>query len=97
MGISNFMSRLPFRGKNAACSSDGETSRSEKQQHVDSVTKSPVPTLTIHSFMMGVFVSMGGESLYASLREFAKQGPRFYLWLRYWADLRLVYVLWRSP
>lgn len=61
MGISNFTSRLSFRGKHAAGSSDGETSRSEKQQHVGSTTESPVPTLTIHSFIMGVFVSMGGE------------------------------------
>lgn len=61
MGISNYTSRLPFVGKHSASSSDGDTSRSEKQNHAG-YSDGPVPRVTIHSFIMGVFVSMGGMS-----------------------------------
>jgi SP family sugar:H+ symporter-like MFS transporter len=41
-------------------SSDGEHSEKQKQKHVGSYDDSPIPRVTIHSFIMGVFVSMGG-------------------------------------
>lgn len=34
--------------------------KSEKQKYVGPYDDSPVPTVTIHSFIMGIFVSMGG-------------------------------------
>ena len=37
-----------------------ETERSEKKKYVGPYDDSPIPVLTIHSFIMGVFVSMGG-------------------------------------
>ena len=50
---------LPFRREKAA-SSDGENSHHEKQKPAGPYDDSPIPRLTIHSFIMGVFVSMGG-------------------------------------
>ena len=44
------------RGK----ASSSETDQSEKKKYVGSYDNSPVPILTLHSFIMGVFVSMGG-------------------------------------
>jgi SP family sugar:H+ symporter-like MFS transporter len=38
-------------------SSDGEGSHAEKEKYVGAYDNSPVPRLTVHSFIMGVFVS----------------------------------------
>lgn len=55
--ISKQLNLLRFRRENAGLS-DGE--HSEKKKYVGPYDDSPVPRLTIHSFIMGVFVSMGG-------------------------------------
>lgn len=55
--ISNQFNRLRS-GRERTTSSDGE--HPEKQKYVGPYDDSPVPTLTLHSFIMGVFVSMGG-------------------------------------
>jgi hypothetical protein len=43
-------------GRNST-STEGDTSHGEKQAYQNAP---PIPTVTIHSFIMGVFVSMGG-------------------------------------
>jgi SP family sugar:H+ symporter-like MFS transporter len=53
----NLTARLPF---GRASHSDTEGSQSEKQKYVGPYDNGPVPRVTIHSFIMGVFVSMGG-------------------------------------
>jgi SP family sugar:H+ symporter-like MFS transporter len=55
--LSKFKRQLPFRHEKAT-SDDG--SQSEKKPYAGAYDNSPVPRLTIHSFIMGVFVSMGG-------------------------------------
>lgn len=55
--ISKHLNLLRY-GREKAASSDGE--HSEKKKYVGPYDDSPVPRLTIHSFIMGVFVSMGG-------------------------------------
>jgi SP family sugar:H+ symporter-like MFS transporter len=55
--LSKQLNLLRF-GHGKAASSDGE--HSEKQKYTGPYDDSPVPRLTIHSFIMGVFVSMGG-------------------------------------
>jgi len=57
--LTKFKAQLPFANRKAS-SSDGETSHSEKQPYVGPYDNSPIPRVTIHSFIMGVFVSMGG-------------------------------------
>lgn len=51
--------KLPFRGSNRALSAK-EHSHPGKQAYTGPYDNSPVPVLTVHSFIMGVFVSMGG-------------------------------------
>jgi SP family sugar:H+ symporter-like MFS transporter len=55
--ISKQLNLLRFRREKATSS---ETERSEKNKYVGPYDNSPVPILTIHSFIMAVFVSMGG-------------------------------------
>jgi len=57
--LSKQLNLLRF-GRDRASSSDGETSYSEEKKYVGPFDDSPVPILTIRSFIMGVFVSMGG-------------------------------------
>lgn len=57
--LSKLKAQLPFGAGNRS-SSDGEVSHPEKQKYVGPYDNSKVPILTIHSFIMGVFVSMGG-------------------------------------
>jgi MFS transporter, SP family, sugar:H+ symporter len=57
--LSKFTPHVPFRHEKDT-SSDGDRPHSEKQKYVGPYDDSPVPRLTIHSFIMGVFVSMGG-------------------------------------
>ena len=57
--LTKFKAQLPFANRKAS-SSDGETSHSEKLPYVGPYDNSPIPRVTIHSFIMGVFVSMGG-------------------------------------
>ena len=58
------LNALPFRRDKVRTSTDGSTTYSEKQlekqQYNGPYDNSKVPVLTIHSFIMGVFVSMGG-------------------------------------
>jgi MFS transporter, SP family, sugar:H+ symporter len=49
------MPSLPFTGGKAKVSSEG--SHSEKESYAGPYDNSPIPRLTIHSFIMGVFVS----------------------------------------
>jgi SP family sugar:H+ symporter-like MFS transporter len=57
--LSKFKAQLPFsNGKES--SSDGEASHSEKQKYVGPYDNSPMPRLTLHSFIVGVFVSVEG-------------------------------------
>ena len=59
--VSKFRARLPFGADNRnSTASEGEASHHEKQAYHGPYDNSPVPVLTIHSFIMGVFVSMGG-------------------------------------
>jgi SP family sugar:H+ symporter-like MFS transporter len=55
--LSKFKAQLPF-GRTSQ--SDTEGSQSEKQKYVGPYDNTPIPRVTIHSFIMGVFVSMGG-------------------------------------
>ena len=61
--LSKHLNALPFR-REKRISTDGSTTHSEKQMEREKYTgpydNSKVPLLTIHSFIMGVFVSMGG-------------------------------------
>lgn len=58
--LSKFTPRVPFRHEKDT-STDGDRPTSiEKQKYNGPYDNSPVPRLTIHSFIMGVFVSMGG-------------------------------------
>ncbi|KAL3424911.1 High-affinity fructose transporter ght6-like protein 1 [Phlyctema vagabunda] len=53
------LSNIPYFGREkAAASPAGETSHHEKYR--GPYDDSPIPRVTIHSFIMGVFVSMGG-------------------------------------
>jgi len=55
--LSKFSPQLPFPGKKAKIFPDGERSHAEeKEKYVGPYDNSPVPRLTIHSFIMGVFV-----------------------------------------
>jgi hypothetical protein len=56
MGISNKL-HFPFMGRNSG-STEGDISQPEKQAYHNAP---PIPRVTIHSFIMGVFVSMGGK------------------------------------
>ncbi|KAG4421802.1 hypothetical protein IFR04_005052 [Cadophora malorum] len=59
--LSKLKAQLPFGAGNRNSTSDGEASHHEKQAAYNGpYDNSPVPLLTIHSFIMGVFVSMGG-------------------------------------
>jgi SP family sugar:H+ symporter-like MFS transporter len=56
--LSKYKPQLPFPGRKAKISSGGERSHAEeKENYVGPYDNSPVPRLTIHSFIMGVFVS----------------------------------------
>lgn len=61
--FSKQLNALPFR-REKRVSTDGSTTHSEKQMDQQKYNgpydNSKVPLLTIHSFIMGVFVSMGG-------------------------------------
>jgi SP family sugar:H+ symporter-like MFS transporter len=57
--LSKYTAQLPFWHRKQS-SSDTEGSHSEKQKYVGPYDNSPIPRVTIHSFIMGVFVSMGG-------------------------------------
>ncbi|TVY49664.1 High-affinity glucose transporter [Lachnellula occidentalis] len=70
MAISNFVSHLPFRARKPVGSSDEEPHHAEKQQHAGSTSDGPIPTLTFHSFIMAVFVSMGGNLLLSAFEGF---------------------------
>lgn len=61
MAISNFVSHLPFRARGHTGSSDEEPSHAEKQHPAGYTSDGPIPTLTFHSFIMAIFVSMGGK------------------------------------
>lgn len=61
--LSKFKPQVPlptFSGWKAKVSSDGETSHSEreKEKYVGPYDNSLVPRVTIHSFIMGVFVRL---------------------------------------
>ena len=59
--LSKLKAKLPFGAGNRNSTSDGEASHHEKQAAYNGpYDNSPVPLLMIHSFIMGVFVSMGG-------------------------------------
>lgn len=59
--LSKFTAQLPFGASHRnSTTSDGDASHHEKQAYNGPYDNSPVPILTIHSFIMGVFVSMGG-------------------------------------
>ncbi|EPE25624.1 MFS general substrate transporter [Glarea lozoyensis ATCC 20868] len=55
MGITSRLN-IPFMGRNST-STNGDTSQGEKQTYQNAP---PIPIVTIHSFIMGVFVSIGG-------------------------------------
>jgi SP family sugar:H+ symporter-like MFS transporter len=55
--LSKFRAQVPFPSWNTMTSSDGEGSHAEKEKYVGPYDNSPVPRLTVHSFIMGVFVS----------------------------------------
>ena len=61
--LTKHLNALPFR-REKRISTDGSTTHSEKQmereKYAGPYDNSKVPLLTIHSFIMGVFVSMGG-------------------------------------
>jgi hypothetical protein len=61
--LSKQLNSLPFR-RDKRISTDGSTTHSEKQMEQQKYNgqydNSKVPLLTIHSFIMAVFVSMGG-------------------------------------
>jgi SP family sugar:H+ symporter-like MFS transporter len=59
MGIPSRL-HLPFGGRNSS-STEGEISHPEKHVYHNAP---PIPRVTIHSFIMGVFVSMGGKLSY---------------------------------
>jgi hypothetical protein len=48
--------QLPFSGWKPKTSSDGEGSHSEKEKYVGPYDNSPIPRLTIHSFIMGMHI-----------------------------------------
>lgn len=56
--LSKFKPQLSFPGRKAKNSSDGEGSHSEKEKerYTGPYDNAPIPRLTIHSFIMGVFV-----------------------------------------
>ena len=55
--LSKFKPQLPFPGRKSKSSSDGERPHAEeKEKYVGPYDNTPVPRLTIHSFIMGVFV-----------------------------------------
>jgi hypothetical protein len=54
--LSKLKPQLPFNGRKAKISSDGEGSHSEKEKYVGPYDNSPIPRLTIHSFIMGMFL-----------------------------------------
>lgn len=56
--LSKFRPQVPFLSWNVITSSDGEGSHAEKEKYVGPYDNSPVPRLTVHSFVMGVFVSL---------------------------------------
>lgn len=55
MGIVNKI-HIPFMGRNSS-STENDTSHPEKRAYHNAP---PIPIVTMHSFIMGVFVSMGG-------------------------------------
>jgi MFS transporter, SP family, sugar:H+ symporter len=56
--LSRFKPQMPFPGWKAKTSSNGEGSHAEKEmeKYVGPFDNAPIPRLTIHSFIMGVFV-----------------------------------------
>ena len=56
--LSKFRPQVPFPSWKAKASSDGEGSHAENEKYVGPYDNSPIPRLTIHSFIMGVFVSV---------------------------------------
>lgn len=58
--LSRYTAQLPFGHGKQGSLNDTEGSHSEKQKYVGPYENTPIPRVTIHSFIMGVFVSMGG-------------------------------------
>jgi MFS transporter, SP family, sugar:H+ symporter len=58
--LSKFKPQVPFTVWKGKTSSDGEGSHSEKEKekYVGPYDNAPIPRLTIHSFIMGVFVRL---------------------------------------
>jgi SP family sugar:H+ symporter-like MFS transporter len=56
--LSRLKPQMPFLGWKAKTSSDGEGSQAEKEKekYVGPYDNARIPRLTIHSFIMGVFV-----------------------------------------
>lgn len=55
--LSNFTAQLPFgRGRQPSLN-DTDGSQNEKRKYVGPYDNTPIPRLTIPSFIMGVFVS----------------------------------------
>ena len=55
--LSRFKPQLPFTGHGGKAKTSSEGSHSEKESYAGPFDNSPIPRLTIHSFIMGVFVS----------------------------------------
>lgn len=55
--LSKFKPQLPFTGHGGKAKTSSEGSHSEKESYAGPYDNSPIPRLTIHSFIMGVFVS----------------------------------------
>jgi len=70
--LSKFRPQVPFTGWKAKTSYDGERSHSEKDKYVGPYDNSPVPRLTIHSFIMGVFVRVLAFSSLPPLRNYER-------------------------
>lgn len=59
--LSRFTPHVPFRhGEKGTSTDEDRPNSTEKSNYVGTYDNSPVPRLTLHSFIMGVFVSMGG-------------------------------------
>jgi hypothetical protein len=75
--LSKLRPQVPFNGWKAKTSSDGERSHSEKDKYVGSYDNAPIPRLTIHSFIMGIFVRFFTFSSLPLLRD---------LWVAFFAS-----------
>lgn len=56
--LSKYTGHLPFGRDKQSSLDDTEGSHSEKKKYVGPYDNSPIPRVTIHSFIMGIFVSM---------------------------------------